>query len=84
MNLLALLVRRGGVVTAAVAAGLFFGHVLSEFVPDTLGVGAAMFGAGLLAGFVLGTTAHSGSHAGSIGTVQIASTDRCARRGTKR
>jgi hypothetical protein len=51
-----MLVRRGGVVTAAVAVGLFVGRVLSEFVPDTLGVGAAMFGAGLLGGFVLGAS----------------------------
>jgi hypothetical protein len=43
-------VRRSGVVTAAVAVGLFGGRCLSEFVPDTLGVGVAMFCAGLLAG----------------------------------
>ena len=53
MRVIAMLFRRGGVVTAAAAVGLFAGHLLSEFVPDTLGVGAAMFGAGVMGGFML-------------------------------
>ena len=43
-----------GVITAGVAVGLFFSHLLSDLVPDALAIGVCMFAAGALSGLVVG------------------------------
>jgi hypothetical protein len=42
------------ILTGGVAAGLFVARIVSDFVPDALAIGACMFAAGALAGFVVG------------------------------
>ena len=46
--------KQRAIVVAGCAAGLFVSHVLSEFVPDALGIGVGMFIFGVAAGFVTG------------------------------
>ena len=42
------------VFAASGCVGLFLARILNEFVPDSLGIGVAMFAAGALGGFVAG------------------------------
>lgn len=48
---------RTGIVTGAVASGLFAARLLGEFIPDALAACVCMFGAGWLAGFAMGILA---------------------------
>jgi len=50
----AALLGRTGIVTGAVAVGLFGARLLGELVPDALAACVCMFAAGMLAGAVLG------------------------------
>ena len=43
-----------GVMTAAVAVGLFAAKLAGDFVPDNLAASVCMFAAGVLGGYVLG------------------------------
>jgi hypothetical protein len=42
--------RGKAILIAAIGAGLFLSHTLSEFVPDALGIGLGMFCCGFVGG----------------------------------
>jgi hypothetical protein len=50
----AVIAGRGAVLTGGVAIGLFASNRLGAFIPDQLAADVCMFGAGVLAGVVLG------------------------------